>query len=113
MEAAKSRTDIFGQIKAAFPKSEIITSRSVMNEISKISMGQGKDAAAGRLIIQILEKNPIRLSKTKKKADDSLLELCGEDSVLITQDKELRRRCAKKGFLSGFIRERRYLMLGR
>ncbi len=111
IEAVVNRLDISGQIKNDFPKSEIVTSRSVMDELKKISDGRGATARAAKVGVDIVKKNGVRIKTTEKIGDDSLLELCGEDSVLLTQDKELRRRCKTLGFTAGFIRQRKYLML--
>ncbi len=113
IEAAKSRVDIFGQIKETFPKSELVTSDSVMSEIRKISEGRSRAALAAKVAFQLAGKNRIKTVKTEGVGDDSLIELCGSESVLITQDKELRNRCSKKGFLTGYLREKRYLIFGR
>ena len=109
IESTKSGTDIFGQIKDAFPKSEIITSKSVSGELRKISKGKGKDATAARIALLLSDKNLVGLKKTKSRGDDSLIELCDENSILITQDKKLREKCAKKGFLTGYLRGKRQL----
>ena len=112
IEAARSKADIFSQIREAFPKAEMITSNSVMVEVGKISKGKGKASLAARVALRLTEKNRIKAIKTESRGDDSLIELCDSESVLITQDKELRERCAKKGFLSGYLREQRYLIFG-
>ncbi|MBI1972259.1 MAG: hypothetical protein HYS53_03070 [Candidatus Aenigmarchaeota archaeon] len=113
IEAARSRADIFGQIKETFPKSELVTSNSVMSEMREISKGRGRASLAARLVLQLSAKNGIRAVKTESTGDSSLMELCDSESVLITQDRKLRERCAGKGFLSGYLREKRYLMFGR
>ncbi|MBI4177213.1 MAG: hypothetical protein HY516_02500 [Candidatus Aenigmarchaeota archaeon] len=109
IEAAKNKIDIFGQIKNTFPRVEITTSRSVMAEVKKISAGRGKAALAARVALELAKKNSIKAAKTKTTGDSSLLELCGENSALITQDKELRHKCAEKGFQAGYLRGKRYL----
>lgn len=112
IEAAKSRADIFGQIKETFPKSELVTSDSVMSEVRKISEGRGKVSLVARIALQLSGKNRIKTIKTESAGDSSLIELCDSESALITQDKELRSRCAKKGFLTGYLRKKRYLIFG-
>ncbi|MBI3413054.1 MAG: hypothetical protein HY051_03175 [Candidatus Aenigmarchaeota archaeon] len=113
IEAAKNKADIFGQINDRFAKPDIVTSASVMAELKKISGGKGSNSIAARVAIQLAKKNSVGARKTKDKGDDSLLELCDGDSILITQDRNLRERCKRLGFSTGFIREKRYLTFER
>ncbi len=110
IETVKNKNGVFKQIREAFPSSEIVISRPVLDELKKISGGKGKRALAARIAISLADKNQVGVKKTSKKGDDSLIELCGKDSILVTQDKELRRRCDKKGFLTGYLREKRHLI---
>ncbi len=113
IEAVKGASRIFSHLEEVFPGCELVTSKSVIFEVEKISRGKSRVSKAARLALQFVEKNSVKIEKTKSRGDDSLIELCDAGSVLITQDKELRERCVEKGFLAGYLRDRRYLMFGR
>ncbi|MBI2085249.1 MAG: hypothetical protein HYT71_01915 [Candidatus Aenigmarchaeota archaeon] len=113
IEAVKGGSGIFSHLEEVFPGCELVTSRSVVLEVEKISRGRSKISKAAKLALQFAERNSLKIKKTKSKGDDSLIELCDAGSVLISQDKELRKRCVENGFLAGYLRDRRYLMFGR
>ncbi len=113
IEAARVGPDIFGHLKEIFPGCGLVTSKPVVLEVDKISRGRSEISKTAKLALEFVKKNSVKIKPTKNRGDDSLIELCGVGSVLISQDKELRERCAKKGFLAGYLRDRRYLMFGR
>ncbi len=111
IEAVKNKINLFEQINDKFPDSEIITSAQIITELRKISKKKGSDAIAAKLALQIFSTE-VGVKKTTARGDDSLLELCNDDSVLITQDRELRERCEKAGYSTAYIRDRKRLAAG-
>lgn len=108
IEAVKNKINLFGQTSDKFPDSEIVTSTSIITELKKIARKKGSDAIAAKISLQIFAGS-ISVKKTKATGDDSLLELCNNYSMLVTQDRELRNRCEKMGFSTGYIRDRKQL----
>ena len=111
IESVKNKIDLFGQIKTAFVDVQIITSKSIIDELEKIAERNDRHALAARIALQLVKINNIKIKKTDSKGDKSLLELCDDSSILITQDRELRKICKIRGFKAGYIRQKKYLML--
>ncbi|MFH0890322.1 MAG: PIN domain-containing protein [Candidatus Aenigmatarchaeota archaeon] len=111
IEAAKNKINLFDQVAESFPDADIVSSAFIMAELRRIARKKSNDSIAAKIALQIFADG-VRIKKTKTAGDDSLLELCDSNSVLITQDRELRGRCAKAGFSTGYVRERKYLIIG-
>ncbi len=111
IEAVKNKINLFDQLSDKFPDADAVSSAAVISELRGIARRKGRDAAAAKIALQIFAAD-VSVKKTTAKGDDSLLELCGGDSVLITQDRKLRERCAKMGFSTCYIRDRKRLSNG-
>lgn len=103
IEAVKNKISLFDQIRDKFPGAGVVSSAAIISELRGIARRKGSDAIAAKLALQIFVPG-VGVKKTVASGDGSLLELCGSDSVLVTQDKELRKRCTKTGFSTYYIR---------
>ncbi len=112
IEAVKNKISLFDQTSDKFPGADTVSSAAVISELRRIARRKGSDATAAKLALQIFIPG-VSVKKTAASDDDSLLELCGGESVLITQDKELRKRCAEMGFTTCYIRDRKLLSDGK
>lgn len=93
----KFKIDIFEEIKKNVPDAKFQTLDGVIKEIKKLKQSKA--------ILELIKKKGVKVVKKKGKTDDALLELALEENALLcTNDKELKKRCLKKGVSVMFMR---------
>ncbi|HEC76237.1 MAG TPA: twitching motility protein PilT [Thermoplasmatales archaeon] len=71
----------------------IIVPRTVVEEIEKLSEGEGKIGRAAKLGLSIIKKRGFRLMETENVGDDGVLETAIKmDAAILTNDKELKNK---------------------
>lgn len=114
MAIAQFRIDIFSEIGriAEFRYDICILDKTIdeLNNIIKVQ--KGKERFAAKLALDILDAKGISQLKTGPgKTDDLIVDAAGKDTVIATQDRELKRRVCRKGAKVIGIRQKRYLFL--
>ena len=113
------KVDIFGEIDRIcdFPKETFVLSNTI-DELRKIVLKQkGKDKEAAKIAIQIVERRvkqkSLNITAFSKETgvDDILVELADKDTIIATQDKELKRRIKEKGGKIIILKSKKYLQL--
>lgn len=98
--------DIFSELERIcdFPYSVYVLDKTV-DELNKVLVG--KDKAAAKLALSII-KGRAKILKTKKGyVDDILVRLAGKDTIIATQDRELKKR-VKTSVIT--IKQKKYLV---
>ena len=113
------KVDIFGEIDRIcdFPKEICVLSES-LDELKNIVLKQkGKSREAAKIALQIIAKgvkqkslNITAFSK-EEGVDDILVELADKDTIIATQDQELKRRIKTKGGKIIILKSKKYLQL--
>ena len=105
LEAGKNKVDIFSELRRISDFNySIATIDKVVAELKKLAKGNSRDARSAKLALELIKK--LKKIKTKPgKADDIMSEL-SKDSIIATQDKELKKRCKGKVIV---IRQMKYL----
>ncbi len=105
LDCAKFRIDMFSELKRIcdFPYKVFVLEGSV-HELEGIA---ARDRTAN-LALALLKN--VEVLKTKGEVDDILAGLADKDTIVATQDKELKRRI-KTGLI--IIRQKKYLVLQR
>lgn len=102
------KIDVFSELERIcdFPYSVCILDKTI-DELNKIIIEQkGKDKEAAKLALEII-KGKVEVLETKKGyVDDILVGLAGKDTLIATQDQELKRR-VKTGVI--VIKQKKYL----
>jgi rRNA-processing protein FCF1 len=75
--------------------------------------GKGRDSLAAKLALQLLKHHMVMQLKTKngKSVDDLIVDLADKDTIVATQDAELKRRVKKKKAKLIVMRQKKYLAL--
>ncbi len=112
------RVDIFSEISRICDFSfEIVILDRTLDELKGIIASQkGKDKAAAKLAMQLIEKKKPRIvvSKTAifKNVDKIILELASKEKLIVaTQDMELKSMLKKLGARIIVLRQKKYLKL--
>ena len=112
MAIAQFRIDIFSEIdRIADFRYDIFILDKTIDELNNIIKTQkGKDKMAASLALQLINAKSIKQIKTKEgKTDDLIVENASKDTVIATQDKELKRRVKLKSAGIICIRQKKYL----
>jgi uncharacterized protein len=111
--------DVFAEIAriCAFPY-ELVIVKEVADELESIANGgrdSAKDRASAKLGRMLLDKYKVKMPapdrKVFKRADEAILAVADENSIIATQDRELRARAAAKKARLIILRQKKYLQL--
>ena len=97
MAIAELKIDVFVELeKECDFKYEIYILRGTILELKNIMEQQpGKYKRAAKLALDIVQKKEIKIIEKKGKVDDILTELSKQGCLIVTQDKELKKRLTK------------------
>ncbi len=102
-----ARVDVFGELRL-MGFSKFLVPEGVVEELKILSRTLGgKYSRAARFALSLIEREGVEVVKVETSGTDTaLIELCRKEGcVLITNDRELRRRARKEGLTVGYIRE--------
>lgn len=99
------KVDVFSEIRRICDfRYELCIIDKTIDELKKIIEEQkGKNKMAAKLAILLLKSKDVKIIKSKsaESVDDIILDHAGKDTVVATQDAELKRKLKKK--CSGII----------
>lgn len=114
MAVSQFKVDIFSEIRRIcdFPYELFIVDKTVDELKSIIEKQAGKNKAAAKLALTIIKTKKIKKINTKEgTVDELVLKLAGKDTVVATQDMELKRRLRQKNISLIVLRQKKYLVL--
>ena len=111
---AQFNVDIFSEIqRICYFKYEVFIMDKSLKELDNIVKNQkGAQKEAAKLAISLVDFKKINIikSETDKYVDDALLELSDpEDTLIATQDKELKERAKAKGLKVITLKQKSHL----
>ncbi len=82
-----------------------------IDELNKIVREQkGKDKSAAKMALQLVEtRADILMTEGEDYVDDLIVSLADKDTIVATQDKELKKRVQKKGAKLIIMKQKKYL----
>jgi rRNA-processing protein FCF1 len=115
---ATMKVDIFTEIDNVMDEPyELFIIKEIIDELNNIINTQGgKDRDAAKLALQLIKKKKIKTNKIKQKSlymninskdtvvDDILLNISDMDTIIATQDGELRKKLSAKGIKTIILR---------
>ena len=116
MACKQFKVDIFTQIDkiSAFNYGLFVLDKTV-EELKKIVEEQkGKNKDAAKIALKLIAIKNVRVIKTKgsKKTDDIILEMAsGNDFIVATQDKDLKRRLINQSISIIVLKQKKILAL--
>lgn len=93
------------------PEISLCTTRQVMNEVRNIAAKRTRDAKFAKVALQFLEKSASLVEVDAKNADESLLKISKYDTIVATNDSELRKKLRKSGVKTIYLRARKHLAI--
>lgn len=112
MIPAKFKVDVFDELeKVINQKFRVVVPRTVVEELEKLSKSRGRDAAAARVGLELVEKEGVEVVDTEKAGDEGILELAERKCAVATVDKGLKTHLKKKKIPIIYLREGKHLIL--
>ncbi len=114
---AQFNVDIFAEIdRICIFKYKLYVLDKTITELKKIISNKkqsGKNKAAAKLALQLLKAKNVSVIKTTKDllVDDILIEIADENTIIATQDMELKRKLKKKSIKLIVLRAKNKLIL--
>lgn len=107
--------DIFSEIERIcdFPY-QIIVLKGTIDELNNILKNEkGKDKEAARLALQLINKKNLYTpaNSTEDRVDDIIFDMADSDTIVATQDSELKKRLKAKNIKLIILRKKSYLKL--
>lgn len=95
------KVDVFSEIDMIIhERYALCAPEAVIGELKKLSESKGKDGKAAKLALALIAKknvNIIKGSKRTKYGDEAIIEIADKNTLVATQDIELRKRLKLKG----------------
>jgi rRNA-processing protein FCF1 len=112
---AQFRVDLYDELLALFGDFEPITLEEVVGELSGLSRGRGRDAAAARVGLAMARRSTVVPSgSTAERVDDRVIEYARrEGCTVVTNDRQLRKALLDEGIDVVSMRRERTLELMR
>jgi len=111
IDLARFRIDI-EEIKNLVGLCEFYTVDLVVNELKRIAGKKAKASRNARVALKLMELNDFKIIKSKgKNADDAILKLAGKDTVVATNDIELRKSLKKIRAKTIYLRAKKHLAI--
>ena len=102
------KVDVFRQIERLLEAPhEFVVPTGVVSELKKLSKGKGKEGAAARFALKLLDVYKVTKVRSKGDVDGWIAEYAGkENAIVATNDVELRNRLKKEGVKMIALRSR-------
>jgi rRNA-processing protein FCF1 len=92
---------------------ELITLNPVIEELKKITKSRGKDAVAAKIALELIERKDVKIINTnEKKVDNAIVVIADKDTIVATNDRELRQRLKHKSIKTIYLRNKKFLEIG-
>lgn len=114
MVPGKFKVDIFEEIDRIInDEYKLFTLDSVVDELKRLSKKKSKSANIAKLGLELLKsKNIDIIDVGKGSVDKQILDMSDKDTIVATNDTELKKRLKKKGIKTIYLRKLSQLELG-
>jgi len=92
---------------------EFLVPGSVVRELKRISKSKGKDSKYAKIALDLIKQKDIKIIKSKgKNTDEAILNLADENSIIATNDIELRKKLKTFKAKTIYLRAKKHLAIG-
>jgi len=113
IEICRFRISLFEIIGLVTEPVQFFTVDLVIDELKKISNSQTNDSKYAKVALGLTKDYSIKiLSSTKPNTDNAIIALADKDTIVATNDIELRKRLKNKGIKSIYLRAKKHLVIG-
>jgi rRNA-processing protein FCF1 len=107
MDCFRYRID-FAEIFDLTPGARIATIPQVVEELKRLAGKKSTQSRYAKVAVSLIDGLEI-LEAPEGKTDDALVEIAGKEIVVATNDENLRKRIAKRGLKTIYLRGRKHL----
>ncbi|MEM7821375.1 MAG: PIN domain-containing protein [Candidatus Aenigmatarchaeota archaeon] len=112
IDMIKFKVDI-EEIEELVGKCNFFIFDSVIEELEKIAKTRKKDGMNAKLALNFLKSRKFKTIKTKfKSTDEAIVNSLEKDSIVATNDSELRKILKAKGIKTIYLRSKKHLEVG-
>ena len=106
--------DIFEEIdRVVEGKYELTTLDCVVEELKKLKKSRGKEAAAAKVALILIKEKNVKVIKTNEKnVDIKIYRMADRNTIVATNDKDLRRRLKNKNVKVLYLRSKKRIVMG-
>jgi hypothetical protein len=91
---------------------KLVALNVVMKELKKISESKTKESNYAKIALEFVKSKQIEiLETTEKRADESILVLSDENTIVATDDAELRKKLKSLGIKTIYLRAKKHLAM--
>ena len=106
----KFRIDLEKELeRISFGPYRIFTLSSVVQELNKIASSKGEAGKNAKVALKLIESKKIKIIESSGKVDDALLKMADENTIIATNDIELRKKLKTKTI---YLRAKKHLAVG-
>ena len=78
-----------------------------------LKKSKGNDAVAANIGLELLKKENVKvINISEKNVDNAIVEIADKNTIIATNDKELRQRLKNKNIKTIYLRNKKYLGMG-
>ncbi|MCD6247729.1 MAG: hypothetical protein J7J87_04865 [Candidatus Diapherotrites archaeon] len=103
------KIDVFAEIRKNFGNVIFIVPQSVRNELERLRKVNANRAKQVNIAEQLMKKNQVKIIKLSNDADNDLLELAKQGTIVATNDKELKKRIKDFGGRVIYLRKKKLI----
>jgi len=105
--------DIFEEIDRVVEDNyELTTLDCVVEELKKLEKSRGKSATAARVALILIKEKNIKVIKTgKKNVDIKIYRMADKNTIVATNDRELKRRLKNKNVKVLYLRSKKHIVM--
>lgn len=90
-------------------KYDLFTLDAVVDELNKIANKKTRDSQYAKLALEIIKDKKITILKSEEEADKAILKFADKNTLVATNDRELRKMLKRKGTKTIYIKSRKHL----
>jgi len=108
------KLDIFDQINKLMEEEfEIVVLDGTVKELQKLSQSKSEDATAAKIGLDLIKRKNLKIIGTNQdNVDSTIVRLADENTIVATNDKELRQKLKLKNVKVMYLRGKNRLDLG-
>jgi rRNA-processing protein FCF1 len=108
------KVDIFEEIDKLMEEDyELATLNGVIEELKKLSKSKGRDSIAAQIALELIKRKNVKIINTEeKKVDSAILKIADENTIIATNDKNLRKKIKNKNLKALYLRSKKRLEMG-
>jgi len=111
IDLARFRIDI-EEVEALVGPSQFLTINLVLKELRRIASKKTKGSRYARVALKLIESNNFEILKSREKsADEAILKLANKETIVATNDKELRKALKNEGMKTIYLRKKKHLAI--